>query len=122
MSYELAVFRVFVRDFERGVAFYRDTLGMPLDACVEAFGWAEFATGTCHLALERIPEDEDEEEGRPLTGRFLGISLRVADIHATYEMLEKRGVEFLAPPQRQAWGGTLAHFRDPERNVLTLLG
>ncbi|MCC6917989.1 MAG: hypothetical protein IT548_02225 [Alphaproteobacteria bacterium] len=29
---------------------------------------------------------------------------------------------FLAPPERQPWGGTLAHFRDPSGNGLTLLG
>lgn len=38
------------------------------------------------------------------------------------QTLLARGVEFLAPPQRMPWGGVLAHFRDPDGNVLTLVG
>ncbi|MGH7288269.1 MAG: VOC family protein [Myxococcota bacterium] len=52
-------------------------------------------------------------------GRFLGVSLAVADIQATYEQLFARGVDFLAPPEG---GGVLAHFRDPDGNVLSLVG
>jgi hypothetical protein len=33
-----------------------------------------------------------------------------------------RGVEFLSPPERQPSNGTLAHLRDPDGNILTLLG
>jgi uncharacterized glyoxalase superfamily protein PhnB len=54
-------------------------------------------------------------------GRFVGVSLEVTDIDATYRTLVERGVQFDAPPERQAWGGTLAHLRDPDGNVLTLL-
>ena len=32
------------------------------------------------------------------------------------------GVVFLGPPERQAWGGVLGHFKDTSGNVLTLLG
>ncbi len=39
----------------------------------------------------------------------------------SYAELRARGVEFLAPPEQQPWGGVLAHFRDPDPNVLTLL-
>jgi predicted enzyme related to lactoylglutathione lyase len=28
----------------------------------------------------------------------------------------------LAPPEKQPWGGIVAHFRDPDGNVITLLG
>jgi predicted enzyme related to lactoylglutathione lyase len=33
-----------------------------------------------------------------------------------------KGVHFTAPPEKQEWGGTLAHFEDPAGNVLTLVG
>jgi len=55
-------------------------------------------------------------------GRFLGVSLEVSDVFATHKVLAARGVEFLAPPEKQPWGGVLAHLRDPDGNVLTLLG
>ncbi|MDH3643838.1 MAG: hypothetical protein OES38_17160 [Gammaproteobacteria bacterium] len=33
-----------------------------------------------------------------------------------------KGVEFVEPPERQPWGGVLAHFKDPEQNIMTLVG
>jgi predicted enzyme related to lactoylglutathione lyase len=116
--YELSVVRIFVRDWDRAVRFYADTLGMPLAQRSDDFGWAQLDTGAAQLALERV-RAEDEEPG--LVGRFLAVSLAVADVADTYERLRARGVEFLAPPERMPWGGVLAHVRDPEGNVLTLV-
>jgi predicted enzyme related to lactoylglutathione lyase len=119
-SYDVAVVRLFVHDWERAVRFYTEALGMALESRADEFGWAQFATGPCRLAIERLAADDPE--ARALVGRYVGVSLRVPDIHATYRTLSERGVEFLSPPEKQAWGGTLAHLRDPEGNVLTLLG
>ena len=83
-------------------------------------GWAQFDTGGSQLAIERA--DPDDTETAELVGRYVGVSLQVSDIDAKYKTLLDRGVEFLGPPEMQPWGGTLAHFRDPEDNVLTLLG
>jgi catechol 2,3-dioxygenase-like lactoylglutathione lyase family enzyme len=118
--YQAVVVRVFVRDWERALRFYTEALGMPLASRSDPFGWAELATGGCSLALERV--DPSDPEAAALLGRCVGLSLRVPDLARCYETLRARGVEFLAPPERQAWGGTLAHLRDPEGNVLTLLG
>ena len=66
--------------------------------------------------------EPDDPEAGDLVGRFVGVSLEVPDIQATYETLVERGVDFVAPPQKQEWGGVLAHLRDPDGNVVTLLG
>ena len=76
--------------------------------------------GGASLALERV--SEDDVEGRSLVGRFLGISLQIENIITTHEALQGKGVEFTAEPEKQSWGGTVAHFKDPEGNILTLLG
>ena len=83
-------------------------------------GWAEYDLGGPCLGIERV--SADDEEGSALIGRFLGISLRVEDIEATYARLKDAGVPFAQPPERQSWGGALAHFQDPDGNTLTLLG
>ncbi|HEY6598077.1 MAG TPA: VOC family protein [Pseudomonadales bacterium] len=118
MNYTLSVVRVFVTDWERAVHFYTQTLEMK-----PAFigdGWAEFDTGQAHLALERV--DPDDPEAAEFEGRFLAVSLQVDDIHGVHKTLASRGVEFVGGPEQQPWGGWLAHLRDPDGNVLTLLG
>lgn len=119
-SYNLAVVRLFVHDWERAVRFYTEALGMKLESRADEFGWAQFATGSCSLAVERLAPDDPEAPA--LVGRYVGVSLRVPDLESVYHTLVERGVEFLSPPEKQAWGGTLAHLRDPDGNVLTLLG
>jgi len=118
MKYQLSFVRVFVTDWRRAIRFYTDTLEMTPTLITD--GWAQFATGEAQLAIERVdPEDPDSDES---VGRFVGVSLTLDDIDAAYRTLTGRGVEFLGAPARQPWGGVLAHLRDPDGNVLTLLG
>lgn len=120
MDYKLYAVRVFVTDWERALRFYTETLGIPVAFRSDELGWAQLATGEGQLALERTAPDDDEAQD--LVGRFVGVSLEVADIDATYETLVGRGVSFLGPPAKQPWGGVLAHLRDPDGNVVTLIG
>lgn len=120
MDYKLYAVRVFVSDWQRAIAFYTETLGIPTAFRSDEMGWAQLATGEGQLALERA--DPADAETRAMVGRFVGVSLQVAELDATYQTLAARGVDFLAPPEPQPWGGALAHFRDPDGNILTLLG
>jgi lactoylglutathione lyase len=119
VEYKLTVVRVFVTDWTRALRFYLDTLGMTATHRSDDWGWAQLATGEGQLAIERV--DASDDEGRALVGRFIGVSLQVPDIFATYDTLVARGVEFLGAPEKQPWGGVLAHLRGPDGNVLTLL-
>ncbi len=115
---KLYVVRVFVDDWDRACEFYEKKLKLPLTFKDSTLGWAQF--GEPGLGIERV--DENDEEGRSLVGRFLGVSLQVDDIEAKYQELIEQGVEFTGPPERQPWGGSLAHFKDSAGNTLTLLG
>ncbi|MBY4675867.1 VOC family protein [Marinobacterium arenosum] len=120
MNYQLYVVRIFVHDWAGAVAFYRDILEMPCVFEDERLGWAQFQAGEAFIGVERV--NPGDEKAAALVGRFVGVSLAVADIEASYRQLTNKGVAFSAPPQRQPWGGILAHFKDPEGNELTLLG
>jgi len=120
MAYKLYAIRVFSFNWEESLAFYRDVIGFPLSFSDEGLGWAQFDLGPAFIGLERC--DPDDQESKDLVGRFVGASIEVEDIQGIYESLKSKGVEFSGPPQKQPWGGTLAHFRDPDGNVLTLLG
>lgn len=120
VDYRLYAVRLFSFRWQQSVAFYRDVVGFPLSFLGEDFGWAEFDLGGARLGLERCDPADPETAG--LVGRFVGVSVEVESIQKTYAALTSRGVRFLGAPEPQPWGGTLAHFEDPDGNVLTLLG
>lgn len=117
---KLYAVRVFVRDWESACDFYENVLELVVKYKEPSLGWAEFDIGGPSLGLERV--SKDDEEGNELVGRFVGISLQVEDIDSVYKELRGKGVPFTRPPEKQDWGGTLAHFQDPARNIITLLG
>jgi len=127
--YQLHYLRIFVRDFNRALSFYTETLGLTATFADASIGWAQFGTGVCSLTIERVDPSNDEVivQSMPglaqaLVGRFAGCSLRVTDIDSMYRDLLVKGVEFVEPPERMPWGGVLAHFKDPDGSILTLLG
>ena len=117
---KLYAVRIFVRQWPEACAFYGETLGLTERFRNDDIGWAEYDLGGPAFGVERV--QPGNADGEALIGRFVGVSLRVDDIDATYEALKAKGVAFTAPPEKQPWGGALAHFRDPDGNELTLLG
>jgi catechol 2,3-dioxygenase-like lactoylglutathione lyase family enzyme len=113
----LSAVRIFVDDLDRARRFYGEVLEMHETSATPA--WAVFDIDGKELIIEKVPAD-DPEHG--LVGRFLAVSFGVDDIDAVYRKLVARGVSFLEPPEKQVWGGTLAFPRDPDGNILTLVG
>jgi len=107
---------IVVRDPERALCFYRDTLGLKL--LFEAPpSLAFFECGGIRLMLSP-PEGSGAEAASSI------LYYSVSDIHATYQALLSRGVEFEQPPHivaalpdREVW---MAFFRDSEANLLAL--
>ena len=111
---------VFVTDFDKSLDFYTKTLGMELDYTDKA-NWAQFNSGEdISLAILKCAPDH-VEHGSKMVGRFVGVTLMVDDIEEQYNRLVARGVVFTGRPQKQCWGGTLAHLKDLDGNVLTLM-
>lgn len=119
-EYKLYAVRIFTRKWAESLAFYRDTLGFTETFADDDLGWAQFDLGGASIGLERCAEGDAEADA--LVGRFVGVSIAVPDIQATFAALSHKGVVFTGPPEQQPWGGVLAHFEDPDGNVLTLLG
>jgi lactoylglutathione lyase len=108
---------VMVNVFEMGrsVAFYRDTLGLPLK--FESPGWSEFQTGATTLALHAAAPRAAGEDGAhagPAAGTC-SIGFSVENLDATYAELQSRGVRFVMTPTDQANEGIrLAVCLDPD--------
>lgn len=111
---------VFVRDLDRGITFYRDTLGLEMlgsDAESAAF---KFENVQVHLLVVSAAADllGKEATALKLEGGPRGLlAVEVEDVDTAYEALKARGVTFLTPPTDQFWGLRTAHFADPEGNL-----
>jgi catechol 2,3-dioxygenase-like lactoylglutathione lyase family enzyme len=113
----LSAVRIFVDDIERSRHFYRDVLELRETSATP--DWAVYDLDGKDIIVETVPADDPEHD---LVGRLLAVSFEVDDIDAVYRDLTAKGVAFEQPPEKQNWGGTLAFPRDPDGNILTLVG
>jgi methylmalonyl-CoA/ethylmalonyl-CoA epimerase len=106
-----------VEDFDGGVAFYRDTLGIRFLFSAPP-QMAFFDCGGVRLLVGVTPAGQKAQRGS-------AIYFRVADIHAVHSSLKSKGVDFKAEPHvvhrtpgTELW---LAEFVDPYGNQLALM-
>ncbi|HTS22083.1 MAG TPA: VOC family protein [Casimicrobiaceae bacterium] len=111
MAMRLAYAIHFVADMDRAVAFYRDTLGLPLKFASPE--WTEFSTGPTTLALH--PASKENPAGTTHLG------LHADDIAGAHKALTATGVRFTREPA-PLHGITLAEFVDPEGARVSLSG
>jgi predicted enzyme related to lactoylglutathione lyase len=109
---------VFVSDLARAVAFYRDTLGLPLEFAEEKFGYASFSPEGIRLGLAVV--DPRSPDASKLVGRHTGVGFGVPDLDAAHRQLAAKAVHFPMAPTEQPWGGYMATFADPDGNVFYL--
>ena len=49
------------------------------------------------------------------------INFNVNDIHTEIERLKSKNVEIIRNPEKEKWGGIVASFFDPDKNIIQLL-
>ncbi|MGV1047989.1 MAG: VOC family protein [Solirubrobacterales bacterium] len=101
-------------DFERAVEFYGDVLGLEESIRYGAMPGVEFETGSLTLAVL-----ESSAFGIEFAPHTHPVAFHVEDVEAARAELESRGVEFLADTL-DSGVCHMAHFRDPDGNVLML--
>lgn len=106
-----------VEDFDRGISFYRDVLGIPFLFAAPP-QMAFFMCGSVRLLVGVMPSGQPAQRGS-------AIYFTVPDIQAVYSSLNAKGVPFVAPPhvvhrtpKSELW---LSEFRDPDGNQLALM-
>ena len=130
----LANAQLWVHDQDDALAFYTGKLGWEVRADVTLAEMGNFrwlAVGPAgqpdvSVVLMAIPgppvmDAETTEQVRTLMAKgFAGtIFLTTDDVHASYEELKGRGVEFTEPPEERPYGID-SGFRDPSGNSLRL--
>jgi serine phosphatase RsbU (regulator of sigma subunit)/catechol 2,3-dioxygenase-like lactoylglutathione lyase family enzyme len=115
---------IFVRDQERSLRFYRDTLGFRVivdHTFADGSRWIEVAPpdGNAQIGLSLpIPGCDPNE----LIGREARVYFLTEDLTFKYKEWSERGVHFRFPPESPAWGGVHTRFEDPDGNVFGLIG
>ena len=126
--------QLWVHDQDEALAFYTDKLGWEVRADVTVpelgnFRWLTVgppAQQDIAVTLMAIPgpplmDPASAKQLRDLLGKgFAGtLFLTTDDVHASYEELKARGVEFLEEPEERPYGID-SGFRDPSGNQFRL--
>ena len=123
---KLLQIRLLVNDFKKSVEFYRDSLGLPISWLEKEMEYALFDNGETKIELlsqENMAEIVGEER-KSLDGdaqsRFL-LQFKVEDVDKTYDYLHKQWITCVNEPHdRQEWRARVAHFRDPDNNLIEI--
>ena len=131
---KISVAQLWVHDQDEALALYTEKLGMEVrnDATLPEMGNFRWLTvgppGQEDIAIvlmaipgEPVMDSETAEQVRELMSKgFAGtVFLTTDDVHASYEELKSRGVEFFEEPEERPYGID-SGFRDPSGNHFRL--
>ena len=126
--------QLWVHDQDEALAFYTEKLGMEVRADVTLpelgdFRWLtvgppgqeDFAITLMAIPGPPVMDAETADDVRSLMSKgFAGtVFLTTDDVHASYEELKSRGVEFTETPEERPYGID-SGFRDPSGNSFRL--
>ncbi len=106
---------VFVSDMPRSVAFYRDTLGLPLR--MESEWWSEFETGPTLLCLHKA---NPGSPGQPTSRGTCHVGFSTPDLDAFHAAMAAAGVRVVEEPRMQDFGVRMATYADPDGLLLNV--
>jgi len=105
-----------VKDFDKSLAFYKDTLGLEVNYSEGKF--ANFKLEGTELAVfgkEAATAMFPAKYMKP-SGGFL-IGFQVGDLAKECAKLEKKGVRIFEGPKDTEWGQKVAYFHDLDGNI-----
>jgi catechol 2,3-dioxygenase-like lactoylglutathione lyase family enzyme len=112
---------IHVGDQDRAKAFWTEQVGFEL---VQDSPFGEGDDPPRWIVVKPPADDTilvlfTPDEAKHLVGTFSNVLFWADDIHATYQALIAKGVEFPEAPSRQFWGWW-AVFKDPDGNTYGL--
>lgn len=110
--------QLFVTDFARSLAFYRETLGFEV---VFTYGeppfYGEIARGDATFNLRHVDESPFRSGVRDAE-QLLSVAIRVTNASALFVEYEEAGADFQERLQAKPWGAMEFIVRDPDGNLV----
>ena len=109
-----------VSDFEASLAFYRDHLGLEVEAVYDEPPYATLACAGARISLAEQGHPAEDRPGVAMTApadrsrAAVVLVLEVADALAVHAALAAEDVPMLAPPFSPPWGGCRFFCVDPD--------
>lgn len=107
--------------------FYNDTLGLECTWGKLGDNFASFDAGYSSVIalfsadlMSTAVNSAEASKNEKVQDKF-AIVVQVDNVDETYKALQNKGVRFITEPKDMtAWGIRVAHFRDPENNLLEI--
>ncbi len=109
-----------VSDFQASLAFYRDRLGLEVEATYDDPPYATLVAAGARISLAEQGYPADDRPGVAMSAPTdpsqanVVLVLEVADARAAYAALAAEDVRFLAEPYEPPWGGCRFFCVDPD--------
>lgn len=121
MESRLSIVTLGVRDLDRAVKFYHDSLGFPL-VHEDTESIAFFDLEGVRLALYPWDELADDARVPPDGDGFRGVTLAhnvatEAEVDAGLDEVAEAGATIIKPGQEVFWGGYSGYFSDPDDHL-----
>lgn len=108
---------VFVSNMERSVAFYRDTLGIPLK--FQTPGWSEFSTDGATLALHSVSASAATDNSEQMRAGDCRPGFHVPDLEEFHRSMLAKQVRCLQEP-KSVFGSKVAQYADPDGLIFSV--
>ena len=113
-----------VAEMSRTLAFWVDRMGASPEVQWDSYALLRIGSGRVHLAVTADPPPDRDVRLVPPAGAGDAVGevvIAVGDCRAVVAELERRGVAFLGPPAKPAWGGEVRAFlRDPDGHLIEI--
>lgn len=115
-----------VSDFEGSLDFYRDRLGLEVEAVYDDPPYATLTAAGARISLAEQGHPAEDRPGVAMTApedparANVIIVLEVDDASAVYKQLEADGIRFLAEPYEPPWGGCRFFCVDPDGYLIEI--
>ena len=125
MTLTIATFTLLVDDYDRGIAYFRDVLGLDLAEDTALGGgkrWVVMSgAGGARMLLAVADGEQQRTATGNQTGGRVGFFLQTDDFAADHARLVAAGVTFLEQPRHETYG-SVAVFVDAFGNKWDLIG